>query len=257
MKSSPNQVPKIIRDAPIQGITFCGPGSREAQLQVVAEDSKQEDLKALEEYWYQKGLEEGETKGFERGLQEGETKGFDKGSEAVREVATKEGFEEGRKAAIEQVEQERLTEERAAIDTLERITEGIQKLRDTALEEMKPEILHLTASVCKKILKHELESPEMLPRLLGELLVRARPLFTEDPVSILLSQEDHLALEGHLDKIEYDRAELKHLRILKDEVLVPGQIIVSTSSGMLNFDIDRQVQEIYEQAVSVVSDPNH
>ena len=252
MKSFPKR--KIIKNAEVDGIIFCSP-SGSLGLENSGEKQEQEQLQALEQFWKSKGIQEGKKEGYEEGLKIGEEKGFKKGLEKGKE----DGIKEGREKALEQGSQkgyQKAKEElQELITVFEQLSTKVTQQGSEFLDQFKNDIVSLCMTISEKIIRKELSSARSLENLIETLLLEAKSMITEEAVDIHLSKEDYQCLESSKDKLKNLDISIKHLQFHADSSVKQGNFSIVTSKGLMNFDVNRLLNDLNTHILEVASSP--
>lgn len=169
-----------------------------------------------------------------------ESKPFQEALIQERLEAYQKGKEHGEKLGYEKA-----TNEMSALMTLlQKMVQRILEQKERLLQQLKPEIIEFAIAICEKFLREKLSQPEKLVRLIDSLLAQSIPFFQGELVKIVLSPEDLVMLEQHLKDFHYDRREIKGLRFLSDPELRRGDFRIENKSGLLNFLLQRELEEL-------------
>jgi flagellar assembly protein FliH len=218
----------IIRGADVDGIVFCDP-SGGLVTKAVHERSEKDHLQALEEFWLSKGRQEGRQAGFDEGsqqghasgLQEGESVGYQKGLSEGESKGLEKGLEDGRLEAEAQ--------------------------REEIVGTTRHDIIEFCMVVCKQVLRREMSDPEALKLTVGDLLDQAAGSLKITEMTVVLCPSDHTMLTSRFDEISAVFPDGIHW--VSDSSIAQGDARVETSTGLVNFSIDRQIQELEQQVL--------
>lgn len=243
MKSSRK---RIIRGADVEGIMFCSP---QGKLDRENPEGRQEEdsLKALETFWYNKGLKEGKKNGYGEGYSEGEKKGLEEGFQKGLEKGKLEGREEGKEENLHQAKESMEGEFRESLDLLNKASAQMEIEYENFIEKSKAEIKELLIAICRKILQKEIVKEEAILHVIESLLEQAKSIAHGEVVQILLSPEDLDKLEGRLENLDYDKHNITKLHFISDPSISKGSCRIESSLGMINFDIDRELENLKEE----------
>jgi flagellar assembly protein FliH len=245
MTSSPKK--GIIRGATVLGSVFLGKAGVVSKSQEVGQaEEEQKNLKALEEFWLQKGMRAGEEAGYKKGWKEGDTKGYIRGLEEGKkqglEEGKKQGFEEGKSSVEEKEEGD--VEQRLLI--LQNLIEEFKIKSHSLHEQIKPELIELSLQVCQKVIHNELKDPNDLARVTGVVLDKGKKLIDGMSADVFFSEKDFVALGPLFEKIKKRNPEAKDLNFYSDDSLNKGSVKLETNLGIINFDINRQIEDLRE-----------
>lgn len=237
----------IIRGEEVSGFVFLGQdGSIRTEKENAQNNEEQKNLKVLEEFWFQKGARSGEEIGYKKGWKEGDTKGYLRGLEEGK----KQGLEEGKKQGVEEGKNYQNEEKEARLDDsialLLKLREDFKKHYDKLFDQLKPELVELCLQICNKILSVELENKQNMIQVIESVLKKARPIFGEGDVQLSFSEEDFEALEPYLGKLKGQHPQVKALNFQADDTLKKGDVRLETPLGIMQFDLDRQIEDLRE-----------
>lgn len=238
---------KILRNTSVKGVVFCSPTGQESAAD--SHDQEARNLKALEDFWHQKGIQEGQEKGFESGLQEGQENGYQKGLEEGSTSGKEEGYEKGLQEGLAKGRAEATAKLEEKMALAVKLGSELQNYRDQLFEDLKPALLGLSIQVCKRILKQELEKPAVMQKLIEELLGQARSFVHEAPVQVVLSPADLDLLDSRLEEVKFDRHSVTELHFVSDNI-PKGNFRIEAAGGLINFNVDRLLNELEKELVT-------
>ncbi len=137
-----------------------------------------------------------------------------------------------------------LEESKMFVTLLQTMTRKVLEQKNRLLDQLKPEIIEFSMSVCEQVLRKELSQPHALVRLIHSLLVVVTPSLKDDSIKIVLAPDDFLMLENHFDEIQYDKREVKGIHFVSDSLMRRGDCRIETTSGLLNYDISRELNDL-------------
>lgn len=238
---------RILKGATVDGVVFCHP-SGEIESKNLREQQEQDQLKSLEDYWYTKGLQEGKNQGFDKGYAEGKEEGMSKGLRLGQEKGFSLGKEEGLAQGLAQGKEEALESVEEQLQLLEKLVQELNTLQGEVMENSRAEIVRFSTAVAEKLIGGELKDPEIFSRLVSSLVRTARPLIQESKGAVWVHPEDLLLLQDHLDRI---RGDLSHLLFEVDESLNRGEFRIEAPLGLVNFDMQRELEGLEQRALEV------
>ncbi len=144
---------------------------------------------------------------FQEGFQSGEKKGFERASGEIKEL----------------------------LSLVQTLAQKLLEHTRNVVEHLKPEVIELTIVLCEKVIRKELESPQMLIHLIHSLLSSA-PDLNQNEVKIRLSPEDFNMLEAFAQN-----KDLKGLNFQSDSLMMRGDCRIETESGLINYSIAREL----------------
>lgn len=214
MTLPPSAVSRIIRGAKIEGIVFYSAGEQ-SPSETVSHSSIEEAIKKAE----RDGLEHGQWQGYEAGKSEG----------------YESGFKQGQKSS-----QLALSE---AVSLLALMASEFKEKQEKVFEELKPDIIKLCLNISETLIKHELADKQRLLNHLISLLTQSQSLLAEATVEVHLSSEDYAMVHSALDQSVSSHDELKAISFISDKNVDKGDCFISSSLGMLNFNIKRLLND--------------
>jgi len=96
------------------------------------------------------------------------------------------------------------------------------------------------------MLMKKIEDPETFTQIIANLLQKAKSMAHGEHVQVLFSPEDLTLLEEHLQKIHCDKHNITQLDFLSDSSITKGCCRIQSPSGILNFDVERELKELNE-----------
>jgi flagellar biosynthesis/type III secretory pathway protein FliH len=239
MKSLPNRA-GIIRGRAVDGIVFCS-SNQELESATNRQKQEQEQLKTLEDFWldkgfqqgFSRGLKEGAQKGFQDGLQQGIKQGQEEGVVSSKQEFYQQGFDEGLAKAKAELQQ--LFEQGATL------ADGIAQQRQHLIEEMQPILVQMCRKICDKILRKAIENEDVLMHVIESLIKDFEPVMKEQVITFVFSQELSEAIQKDLGSFF---AQGREIQIEQDQWLTPGSFRIEFATGLLSFNIDRQLDEL-------------
>lgn len=164
----------------------------------------------------------------------------EKGLEQLLEQAFQKGKEEGENLGY----QKHRAEMDAFFFLLQKLAEKVMEQKEKLLEQLKPEIIEFSLTICERVLRQELSQPQILVKLIDALLATAVQHLQDEDMKLLLSPEDLVLIQAHLHQIHYDKKEIKRLRFLSDPQIKRGDVRIETESGMLHQTIVRSLDDL-------------
>ncbi len=240
----------IIRGAKVDGVVFCSPQG-EVETEQKVKQTEQDNLKALEDFWVAKGRKEGRDEAYQEGYEAGQAEGLSRGeSDGLargKEEGDATGYERGLEAGREKVAEEF----NESIRLFSRATELLGEERENLVEQSRVELIHFCMAVCRSILQRELSDPQAMEQMIGRLIDEARPLAKKGEVEIFLSKEDKDSVDERLSSLTLDEEVRERLTLVVDTQLFRGDCRVETEMGLLNFSIERQLEEVEKKVLEV------
>jgi flagellar assembly protein FliH len=241
----------IIRGVDTDGVVFCDPSgglvTREAH-----ERSEKDHLQALEEFWLSKGRQEGRQAGFEEGFQQGHSAGLQEGEQTGSQKGLTEGEALGLEKGLEEGRQEAELQVTEGLALIEKVRGELGIRQEEIIEATRYEIIEFCMAVCRQILRNELSQPDVLKSTVEGLLGQAAGIIKQGQVTVTLSPDDRGLLALHFEEIQTRFPD--GIDWVSDPNIVKGDVRVETSSGLVNFSVDRQLQELGQQVLETGED---
>ncbi len=157
------------------------------------------------------------------------------------------GEEEGEKRGYERG----ISEGRLFLNLLQTISQKLLDQKGRLLEKLKPEIIEFAISICERILRKELSQPEALIHLVSSLIdfVIASP--SHESIQVYLTVEDLALLQKHLHLMRHKTAEGETIKYLADSLMRRGDCRIETKTGLLKYDISRELSDLQEKILGV------
>jgi flagellar assembly protein FliH len=154
--------------------------------------------------------------------------------------AFKRGVELGTKKGYEKTHDELKT----LIKLLQTIAEKLLEQKQKLLDQLKPELIEFSITVCEKVIRKELGQSESFVKLMNSLLLYASSHFRHDSLNIVLSPEDLLMIEEKLVEIHQDRRESASIQFRSDPDMRRGDCRIETPTALLNYSISRELDHL-------------
>jgi flagellar assembly protein FliH len=173
---------------------------------------------------------------------------------AVTQAAHNEGFETGREAGRSAADQEM----NEMLVTMRGLVDMARAERHKIVESAEPEIVKLAMGIAERVLHKQVGLDrdvvvEMAKAAIGRLLER-------EIVTVRVNPADLERMREHRDDV-LALGDVKHMRIIEDQRVDRGGVIVETESGSVDANISTQVEEArrilrIEDEVVIAPDPN-
>lgn len=218
----------ILRGAKVEDTQFLDPQSIQKKITDSDhalptsndEDLSKQEMISLEKLAYQKGLQDGQNQGYQTGYEQGIEHGLKKGTAVAHD------------------------EFKDTISMLNIIAMAFLVRKEELFEQLKPEIIKLCLVLCRKLLQRELSDPESFKELIFKLLDQIKAISKELPIDILISKHDYTLIQSKLDSIELTFKDMPKIHLSIDSFLEKGNCRLESSIGMLNFDIQRMLEDL-------------
>jgi len=165
-------------------------------------------------------------------------KALEKEFQERSEAAYKFGVEDGKAIGLEQGKQE--VEE--AVKYLKEMAEVVSLYKKEILKDADDIITRLAVSVAKMVIKQEVATD---PGLIKEVVKNALKLVDDRKrISLKVNPEDWKEIENYEDEIRAVAHGVQELEIKEDETIVRGGCVIESDSGIVDAQIDSQLEEI-------------
>lgn len=246
----------IIRGADVDGVVFCSPqGQIESQQE--HEKAEKDNLKALEDFWLAKGKQEGREEAFQEGFNAGRKEGTSRGEQEGLAKGREEGDALGYERGLAEGKEAALVELNETISLLHQASSQLTEARESLLHDSRGEIISFAMAVSGKIIQTELRNPEVHQELIERLLVQAKAIGKKDEIELYLSPQGYELLNGKLDALKVEPSLKERLSLLLDEQLPEGNCRIETNMGLLNFSLERQLDELERKVLEVSEEEEH
>jgi flagellar assembly protein FliH len=150
----------------------------------------------------------------------------------ARESGEREGREAGSAAAHEELA--------PVIATMREMIESIRTQRVAAINAAEPELVRLATAIAERIIHTELVSnPMVIVENVRQALTR---LVSREVVTLRVNPADHDIIRQHRDGI-IAASDVEHLRIVEDQRVDRGGVVVETDAGTIDSKIATQLRE--------------
>lgn len=150
--------------------------------------------------------------------------------------ARERGMEAGRAAAEEAARAELEPE----IATLRDLIASLRTQRHAIFESAEPEIVRLAIDVAERVVHTEIgENPNVVVENVRQALTR---LLAREVVTLRVNPADLEAIRQHRDSIVAS-SDIEHLRVVEDQRVDRGGVLVETESGTIDAKIATQLRE--------------
>jgi flagellar biosynthesis/type III secretory pathway protein FliH len=152
--------------------------------------------------------------------------------EAARASGHAEGFARGHDEAIAEFE--------PVVRTLREWIDGIREQRDALISSAEPELVRLAMAIAERIVHTEVsENRQVVVENVRAALTR---LVTREVVTLRVNPMDHETIRQYRDSI-VEASDVEHLRIVEDQRVDRGGVLVETDAGTIDAKIATQLRE--------------
>lgn len=182
------------------------------------------DAEHLRAQAHAEGLAQGRAEGLQRGIEEGKAL--------------------GRQAAVE--------EHRAALAELSRtLAETLRQVelaRESLLAEAHRDVIRLAVAIARRVTRRLGESDDRVLRVVAADAVRLAVSRSDLRIAVHPSQLD--LLQQTLAELQVHFPRLRHAEISPDDTVAPGGCRVHSAGGLIDADLDAQVQRIADELLA-------
>jgi flagellar assembly protein FliH len=181
-------------------------------------------------------------------------------AEQIRARAYAEGLEQGRvdgrKRGIEEGRalgrQEALEQQRAALtglsQTLVEMLRQVESVRDALLDEAQRDVIRLALAIARRVTRRLGERDADVLRANAADAERLAVSRRDLRISVHPSQLD--LMRQTLAELQVNFPKLRHAEVTADETVAPGGCRVHTAGGVIDADLDVQVQRIADDLLA-------
>ncbi len=153
-------------------------------------------------------------------------------SDQARSDGHEQGYADGKSAA-----ENELT---PVIVTMREMIESIRAQRAQVVSAAEPELVRLAMAIAERIVHGELvTNPNVVVENVRQALTR---LVTREVITLRVNPADHDAVRTHRDAI-VAASDVEHLRIVEDQRVDRGGVVVETDAGTIDAKIATQLRE--------------
>lgn len=164
-------------------------------------------------------------------------------AELIKEQAYKEGFEAGKKEA----DKLKLDVNRLKKQAQERLEE-IENEKLVALKEVEDEIGNLIYEVTEKIIGNKIENEK--DTILCVLKIALSKLSGKRDLKVRVCDEDYDIIMDHKKDI-FKIIKVEEVDFLKDTALKPGDCIIETPLGIMDYSVSNQLKVLKKEFETV------
>jgi len=165
----------------------------------------------------------------ERAYQQGHRDGYSEGYGA----GVNEGIESGRRQLEEKLA--------GRIDITGRLIQEAQELKNKVIREAEPQLVSLAVKIAEKILQVEVQNREVVRKLVKFAVEQT---VDRTRVEVRVNPDDFDTVEQIREEIMTSVKRIGELAIIKDTTIGRGGCFISTASGNIDAQIDRQFEEL-------------
>lgn len=152
--------------------------------------------------------------------------------EDARAAGREQGYADGERAGRDELE--------PAITTIRELVESIRAQRAEVISAAEPELVRLAMAIAERIVHTEVvTNPATVVENVRQALTR---LVSREVVTLRVNPADHDTIRAHRDAI-VAASDVEHLRIVEDQRVDRGGVIVETDAGTIDSKIATQLRE--------------
>lgn len=152
--------------------------------------------------------------------------------EAARAEGHDEGFAKGHEAAIAEYE--------PVVATLREWVESIREQRDAVITSSEPELVRLAMAIAERIVHTEVANNRHV--VVENVRAALTRLVSREVVTLRVNPADHETIRQYRDSI-IESSDVEHLRIVEDQRVDRGGVMVETDAGTIDAKIATQLRE--------------
>lgn len=166
--------------------------------------------------------------------------------QARSEAAYKYGFKDGKKIGL----QEGREEVRQGLECIKYITDELKQRRENFMKEADELVLQLAVRLAERIIRKEVKTdPEVVKNVARECL---KLVEERQRICIRVHPSDWQVINEFEEEILTSTHGVKSLEIKEDDHVTPGGCIIESDSGIVDAQLETQLQEISESLMEAV-----
>jgi flagellar assembly protein FliH len=154
--------------------------------------------------------------------------------------------EQGRQSAQQNAQQ--TLEARIAetmLPALNKLTQEIDQAKDAWVAQWQRQLIHLATAIAEKVVRREIEQePEITLQLVRESLALAAG---SPQLKVRLSPTDYDALSSQVEQLAEHVGKVGSAQVVADASITPGGCRVDSEFGVIDQQIETQIQRITEE----------
>jgi flagellar biosynthesis/type III secretory pathway protein FliH len=156
---------------------------------------------------------------------------------AIEAESRTRGYDDGMRTGREAVEKELTVQ----VASLEELIESAREQRAKIIESAEPELLRLALSIAERVVHEKIEtSPTVVVENVRQALTR---LVSREVVTLRINPADLETIRTHRDALAAS-SDVEHLRIVEDQRVDRGGVVVETDAGTIDAKISTQLREV-------------
>ncbi|MGB6985089.1 MAG: FliH/SctL family protein [Candidatus Aquilonibacter sp.] len=150
----------------------------------------------------------------------------------ARETGREQGYAAGKSAAEDELA--------PAITTIRELIESVRAQRNAVIAAAEPELARLAMAIAERVIHHELQTNQnVIVENVRQALTR---LVSREVVTLRVNPVDLDTLRHHRDDI-VAAGDVEHLRIVEDQRVDRGGVVVETDAGTIDSKVSTQLRE--------------
>ncbi len=152
--------------------------------------------------------------------------------EHARSKGYDDGFEQGHAAANDELE--------PVIRTMRELIEGVRAQREAVIAGAEPELVRLAMAIAERIVHTEVANNRQV--VVENVRAALTRLVSREVVTLRVNPADHETIRQYRDSI-IAASDVEHLRVVEDQRVDVGGVLVETDAGTIDAKIATQLRE--------------
>ncbi len=152
--------------------------------------------------------------------------------EEARSNGYQEGYDQGRQAAHDELD--------PVFTTMRELVEGVRAQRDAVIASAEPELVRLAMAIAERIVHTEVANNRHV--IVENVRAALTRLVSREVVTLRVNPADHETIRQYRDSI-VAASDVEHLRIVEDQRVDRGGVLVETDAGTIDAKISTQLRE--------------
>lgn len=152
--------------------------------------------------------------------------------EQARNAGHDEGFAKGHEAALAEFE--------PVVRTLRGWIDGIREQRNAVIAGAEPELVRLAMAIAERIVHTEVANNRQV--VVENVRAALTRLVSREVVTLRVNPADHETIRQYRDSI-IEASDVEHLRVVEDQRVDRGGVLVETDAGTIDAKIATQLRE--------------
>ncbi|MBV8637083.1 MAG: hypothetical protein JO322_03300 [Candidatus Eremiobacteraeota bacterium] len=152
--------------------------------------------------------------------------------EEARANGHQEGFDEGHRAATDELD--------PVIKTMRELIESVRAQREAVIASSEPELVRLAMAIAERVVHTEVANNRQV--VVENVRAALTRLVSREVVTLRVNPADHETIRQYRDSI-VAASDVEHLRVVEDQRVDRGGVIVETDAGTIDAKISTQLRE--------------